>query len=84
MGKQVRPGVFVVKYGDSYLRFGSYSSVTRVEFPEQATVYRRKRDADFKLGSDRLWENNEEMTYLDLTKLVVVEVAFTSTETLCK
>jgi hypothetical protein len=39
-------GLWVVKFGDYFGRFGSYREVELVDSPFQATLYRRKADAD--------------------------------------
>jgi len=47
MSKSERPEMFVIYLKDikCYARFGSHSSATAVEHPEQATLYSRRSDA---------------------------------------
>ena len=71
--------MYVIKIGNGYLRFGSYSTATIVDKPEKATLYSRIGDAN-KRKNDRTQGTYIGRTRVSTAQLDIVEVTFTSTE----
>lgn len=72
-----RPTIYVCKYGEKYVRFESYSGIQLVDFPEQATPYRRKQDALGKVRKSwgSYWWNSKE---IKATALIAVSISYAS------
>jgi hypothetical protein len=69
--------MYVIKYQNQYLRYGSYSAATPVERPEQATLYSRVQDAKRRLNENWLYINRER---INMAELSIWKVTFTYTE----
>jgi len=68
--------MYVIKFGNGYLRFGSYSTASIVDKPEKATLYSRVGDANARKSRDTYIGR----TIVLRTQLEVFEVTFISTE----
>lgn len=68
---------YVIKYKGKYARFGSYSKMTLVDRPENATVYARLKDAERRLAGRNLYCNNKPIANTDCG---IYEVTFSFTE----
>lgn len=63
-----------------FLRFGSYASATEVATAVQASLYTRKRDADFRISeaaNGRVWIGKGPTSWKDLQ---VMELTFSLTK----
>lgn len=74
--------MFVLKHGEEYLRFGSYSTCTPVGKPEQATLYTRRVDAERRLGGTNFGYFYHKRKQVPVAEVDIYEVEFTSTEKL--
>ncbi len=70
--------VYVVKYKDKYLRFGSYGSAHLVDNPENASLYSRLKDAQRRV-TDYVYIKRKELQPNELT-LWTIEFTFNETQ----
>lgn len=55
---------YVIKYKNTYLRFGSYGKATKVDSPLKATMYSTKNLAQRRLEQNRAF-NNSRRVWID-------------------
>ena len=80
LSRRLEKNMFVLKHGEEYLRFGSYSTCTPVDKPEQATLYTRCADAERRLNGTNFGYFYHKREKITINEVEIYEVEFTSTE----